>query len=577
MFARVLFGVFLGCSTLNSTTLVAQLAAQLTINQPGTLTAGGRDVPLKVSIAENGATPVPYEGPLTWKLTPASSSVKLDSAKGVLTLSQAGTIQVTATATDLHLTAAPLSIYIRPLPSLTSFDLTDKSPVALKKGEKVQLKAIGRYGSGADAVTRPISTDLQWSIIPKDESYKISPDGTVTSTSKSTNDVTVVASFTGLPDKSVNISLDKAGKPRKAVGAIDEAAPAVTTEFYSSFIGGAEQVSLSSLPSQTEPFLRVYLQSGSIDRDYFHARQWAALRLLGAPTQSDTNGIYSVFTDPTGQITSQKLSSIGTSVDFMFGPALRVFSFDTKNSIDVVVGFGATTPLQSNKVTQAFVVPAFGTAECNILYNKFGSEFTQPAFEVQKSTNGMATGGVTNACLLNTNAATTNNGTTTYAPINTLAFSNQDKASFFLKDMLGLRFNHTVKSNSAAPDCDKDKQPCSLGALDFSFGQDAAITGGVLRGNLWVFKADGVYPIVVKDVATLYLFGSFITRLKRNRIDNNPLILQPGSLTTLTGTGTGSVPNMSTIVLPLRQPDRDFYRIGVGIDILGFIKSKTGH
>ena len=36
--------------------------------------------------------------------------------------------------------------------------------------------------------------------------------------------------------------------------------------------------------------------------------------------------------------------------------------------------------------------------------------------------------------------------------------------------------------------------------------------------------------------------------------------------TTLTGTGTTAVPNVNTVVLPLQQPNRDFYRFGIGLD-----------
>jgi hypothetical protein len=347
--------------------------------------------------------------------------------------------------------------------------------------------------------------------------------------------------------------------------------PGSTRNLYCSMVGGFEQVDLSSLPSQTEPFLRFYIQSGQ--HAAFTGLLWSSIRLLGSPNQTDTNGIFSVFTDPTGQITAEKLSSVGAAVDFLVGAGYRFYSNQGKgpNSVDLILGFGATTPLQSNKVTQAFTAPAFGTAECNILYAKLGPTLSSPVYNVQKSTTGIATGSTT-ACLINANAPTTTTGTTTFAPINTIAFSNVDRTSFFLKDLAGVRFNHTAYSDTKNKEC--STSPCYLGTLDFSFGNDSAITGGVLRGNRWVFKTDGVYPIIVQKLTTLYLFGSFSIRLARNSTDNTPLILQPATLTTVTGTGSNAVPNVNTVVLPLRQPDRDFYRIGVGIDVLSFFKSK---
>lgn len=354
----------------------------------------------------------------------------------------------------------------------------------------------------------------------------------------------------------------------------------VPGDFFYTVTGGFEQVDLSSQPSGTEPFARLYVQSGVIHPNgklgtrwpSLGTSMWGAVRLLGSPNQTDTKGIFSVFADPSGQITSDKLSSVGTAIDFFFGPSIRIKSFgaDTQrpnSEFDLVLGFGATTPLQSNQVTQAFVAPAFGTIECNTLssHGKFGPALG--SFGIKQSTNGVATGS-TSACLLNTNAVTTSGGTATFAPVTTVAFSNADRTSFLLKDFVGGRFNHAFAD-------DQTKRNYYVGTLDFGFGMDSAITGGVFRGSRWVFKADTIFPILIKGNATVYLFGSASLRLQRNITDNSPLILQPAVLTSITGTSSTAVPNVNTVVLPLQQPDRDFYRIGVGIDILSLITKKT--
>jgi hypothetical protein len=348
-----------------------------------------------------------------------------------------------------------------------------------------------------------------------------------------------------------------------------------TTENFVSLIGGIEQVDLSSQPSATEPFVRLFVQSAptGIGTNSISAHKqvlaWASVRVLGAPNQSDTAGIFSVFTDPTGQITSDKLSSVGAAVDFTLGGSYRIYipggdNMKYGHTVELILGFGATTPLQSNTVNEAFTAPAFGTVECNTLFQKLQRDFAVPGYNIQKSTNGMATGS-SNTCLLNTNSATTSGSTTTYAPINTIAFSSEDRTSFFLKDLAGLRWTQPI-ADPAGSDTHV------LGSVDFTFGMDSAITGGVFRGNRWIFKTDGVYPFVTKGKATFYLFGSFSTRLERNQTDNSPLILQPAVLATVTGTGSTAVPNVNTVVLPLRQPDRDFYRIGVGIDLTTLFK-----
>lgn len=106
--------------------------------------------------------------------------------------------------------------------------------------------------------------------------------------------------------------------------------------------------------------------------------------------------------------------------------------------------------------------------------------------------------------------------------------------------------------------------PCERGIVDWTFGQDASITGG--QTGKWVFKVDAVHPLPVPSVHFLYLFGSVTIRVSRNT-NYPPLILKSADISSLTGTGTNAVPNPSVVVLSLVQPDRDFYRFGVGINL----------
>ena len=502
-------------------------------------------------------------------ITPGKESVlrPVDKEPGKFIALQQGFARVKAVLGDK---TAELDIPVYTLGNLLRFKI-EAIPGPLQPNETYTLVTKGEFEvGGTTKKDMPANDRLRWN---PDPPLQVDQNGNITTTQK-TGDFKVFA-FTADRSQSDSIDVAVRSSPARPRPAFDEDAPGIKRKFFATFLGGAEQVDLSSLPSQTEPFVRVFLQSAqtSLFKLVPDARLWGAIRLLGAPEQTDTRGIFSVFANPTGQVDSTKLSSVGTALDFLLGPSIRINAFtDTKNSIDLFVGFGATTPLQGNKVTQAFVVPAFGTAECNILVDKYGGALGRDPFRITPSKDGKATES-TDACLLNQNSVTVTNGASTFTPIKTLAFSNQDKSGFFLKDMIGVRMNHTAQTGTGS--CAESSARCALGSLDFSFGHDAAITGGVLRGNRWVFKADGVYPIALSDVATFYLFGSFATRLSRRTTDNTPLILQPASLPTLTGTGTGSVPNPNTVVLPLSQPDRDFYRIGVGIDILSLVTRKT--
>jgi hypothetical protein len=90
-----------------------------------------------------------------------------------------------------------------------------------------------------------------------------------------------------------------------------------------------------------------------------------------------------------------------------------------------------------------------------------------------------------------------------------------------------------------------------------TLGQDSSVTGGQLRGV--VFKIDGLFPIKTKNYSWLYLFGSAYIRLRTNQ-NLAPLLLQSPS-------SPISVPSPTVDVLPLVQPNRDYYRLGVGLNI----------
>jgi hypothetical protein len=125
-----------------------------------------------------------------------------------------------------------------------------------------------------------------------------------------------------------------------------------------------------------------------------------------------------------------------------------------------------------------------------------------------------------------------------------------------LKYGAGFRTTATFQCNDTGKKADKKDCSDSIGVLDLVFGQDSAITRGMLRHV--VFKMDGTLPLKTGNAAYLYLFGSAYIRLAKNQ-DQSPLILKTASGVT--------VPDPSVIVLPLQIPDRDFYRLGIGLNL----------
>jgi hypothetical protein len=340
-------------------------------------------------------------------------------------------------------------------------------------------------------------------------------------------------------------------------------------DMSTTLIGGVEQSDQSSLPSATTPFLRLFTRAGPDKHDQLQA--WAFVRLLGSPQASSTSGVVSAVTDPAGNITTQTFSGIGTSVDFMVGGEYQLTKpGSAMYSISLIAGYGGTTPLPANTLNQAFKAPAFGTIECSTLQARFVQQFA-----ADKVIAGTSANAATPSCIVNGNSVTSlpNAAVTTYTPITTVGFSNQDRTSFLGKALFGLRTmdRFTGPGNLYCGDVDTTQQigPCERGVVDFLVGQDATVTGGLMRH--FVFKIDAVHPLPVKSVSFLYLFGTATLRFQRN-VNYAPLVLQSGDVASLSGNGSSAVPNVAVVILPLTQPNRDFYRFGVGVNVNSVFK-----
>jgi hypothetical protein len=99
--------------------------------------------------------------------------------------------------------------------------------------------------------------------------------------------------------------------------------------------------------------------------------------------------------------------------------------------------------------------------------------------------------------------------------------------------------------------------------LDLTLGQDQSVTGGITHGV--VFRIDAQYPIPFQALSFLYVYGSSSVRLGGNQNDLS------ANLATLPSPPT--LPNAAILELPTQQPNKDFYRIGVGVNILDVFSS----
>ncbi len=208
--------------------------------------------------------------------------------------------------------------------------------------------------------------------------------------------------------------------------------------------------------------------------------------------------------------------------------------------VSFIGGIGETTPLTANTQLLTFNSPAANTPDCTQLLNLFKTQLYADTDTTQ------------NACIWNP---------ATKTAYQYVAFTSQDRSNFLFKYGGGFRYSqiYAPKTPGTSP---------YSGILDVTLGQDETVTGGRMHGA--IFKVDGQTPFPYGNLSFIYFFGSASIRLVGNQT------FAPLVLATPQG-GTPTIPNPAVAVLPLQQPNRDFYRFGVGMNLLDiFSKLKGG-
>ena len=346
------------------------------------------------------------------------------------------------------------------------------------------------------------------------------------------------------------------------------------SSLFGTFIAGVEQSGYSSEITNTNFFVSAYIRSSYLPLARHCAvgqsitstcpnslkppsalglALWGRTRLLSAP-QPSTQNIVSVLTDPTGQISQSNFSKVGQVIDYTIGPELRLAQRDSSDGqttrISLFAAVGATTPLTSDSVTLTYNAPGPNTPECAALVSRYPpnpSKGIAGLYPGPVDANGLQT-----TCIMNP---------VTKAAYQYVVFTNQNRSSFLGKYGGGLRLTHVYPAKGQGSPYD--------GSIDLGIGQDETITGGTFHGA--VFKIDGQYPFAYGPMAFIYFFGSASMRLSGNQ-NYAPLVL-----TVPTGSMIPTIPSANVTVLSLQQPNRDFYRIGIGLNLLDvFSKLKSG-
>jgi hypothetical protein len=153
---------------------------------------------------------------------------------------------------------------------------------------------------------------------------------------------------------------------------------------------------------------------------------------------------------------------------------------------------------------------------------------------------------------------------------NVVAFVPPDRTRFYAQYYGGLRlktfFFHGDDSNSEFGDlCSQRKRdelcPVFPGIFELGVGQNAAVSGGRLRGM--VLRTEAFYPLPF--AGSFHLFFTSWVHLGGHNFTSTPVILDNTSppLTSLNVLGV--------VILPHEVPNRDYYRLGMGVDIISLI------
>ncbi|MDQ3011786.1 MAG: hypothetical protein M3X11_13890 [Acidobacteriota bacterium] len=133
-----------------------------------------------------------------------------------------------------------------------------------------------------------------------------------------------------------------------------------------------------------------------------------------------------------------------------------------------------------------------------------------------------------------------------------VAFAQTDRDRFFRQYYAGFRVQTFFFNRHDIP---LQRFPVQL---DLQYGINEYVTGGRARGG--VVRLDGYFPLPYDSLNFINLFGTAIFRPVRSQIEKTVVLEKT----------TGKLFDAQTAILPVSQFNRDYYRVGVGIDFVSF-------
>jgi hypothetical protein len=295
---------------------------------------------------------------------------------------------------------------------------------------------------------------------------------------------------------------------------------------FSRAIVGFEQAGASSARSTQRFFMDLTLSSplpwGNVDPFFGRrARSWGSIRITSVPQQITTGvaEFAGAFAQNVGEV---KVNELAQGVEFLAGGEYRLTGSGTSR-------FGSFGSETSTRFTLSFIlgggiITPFNPRETLEIFKVFPDAPSLPTIPAGKDF---------------------------------VAFVSPDRDRFFRQYYAGFRVQ-TYYFDFRNPDVPMKRYPATL---DITYGQNEAVTGGRLRGG--VIRLEGFYPLPYDGLKFINLFGTALIKPSRTKI-TDPLILEAAPAGT-------TVPANNVFLLTIPQINRDYYRVGVGIDFMSLI------
>jgi hypothetical protein len=355
--------------------------------------------------------------------------------------------------------------------------------------------------------------------------------------------------------------------------------PAVNTStLYALGLVGINATSSSSSGASQQYFTEfdVIAPWNCHDGKIAHALQhkcwlWLNPRIASVPSASSTalTTLGSSSSSLAGGLTGKTAGQITQSMEFQGGVEFYVkspwegaqfgrnHSWD-RTAISIIAGGGVVTPFSAASGAPEFALNANAAQQ-------FNQNPALPSLYPQLASALCNYGFTGDGCPKAPPSASPSAGPSI------VAFVSPARSRFYRDFYAGIRLRtFYLKGTCPDPSLKLPEPACKLdntfpGYFDVRFGEDETVTAGRLVPLVMTLAAS--YPLPGTS-GSVRIFGSVYLRMRANQ-NSNPLLLVPSA-------SYATLDQTSVVVQPIAPSDQDYYRLGLGIDLIPLIAKWAG-